>query len=218
MAARAGAMIGDAEFVQFHPTAIDVGLDPAPLATEALRGEGRDARQQPRRALHDGNRWTRRACPARCRGARRVHRDRQRARCLPRLPRGHRRAFRRRVPHRLRLVPEGRHRSGTAAHSGGAGGSLPYGRHRHGRARSLERAGPVGRRRGGLDRPARRQPARVQLTARGGGVRRPRSRKTSPISTATRDAATASSCSASPTTAPITAARVVPPWHGCGAR
>jgi len=40
MAARAGAMIGDAEFVQFHPTAIDVGIDPAPLATEALRGEG----------------------------------------------------------------------------------------------------------------------------------------------------------------------------------
>ncbi len=40
MAARAGAVIGDAEFVQFHPTAIDVGLDPAPLATEALRGEG----------------------------------------------------------------------------------------------------------------------------------------------------------------------------------
>jgi L-aspartate oxidase len=40
MAARAGAVIGDAEFVQFHPTAIDIGLDPAPLATEALRGEG----------------------------------------------------------------------------------------------------------------------------------------------------------------------------------
>ncbi|HWK32843.1 MAG TPA: L-aspartate oxidase [Hyphomicrobium sp.] len=40
MAARAGAVIGDPEFVQFHPTAIDAGLDPAPLATEALRGEG----------------------------------------------------------------------------------------------------------------------------------------------------------------------------------
>lgn len=40
MAARAGAMIADAEFVQFHPTALDVGEDPAPLATEALRGEG----------------------------------------------------------------------------------------------------------------------------------------------------------------------------------
>ena len=40
MAARAGAVIADAEFVQFHPTAIDAGIDPAPLATEALRGEG----------------------------------------------------------------------------------------------------------------------------------------------------------------------------------
>ena len=40
MAALAGAAIADPEFVQFHPTAIDVGLDPAPLATEALRGEG----------------------------------------------------------------------------------------------------------------------------------------------------------------------------------
>lgn len=40
MAARAGARIADAEFVQFHPTAIDLGEDPTPLATEALRGEG----------------------------------------------------------------------------------------------------------------------------------------------------------------------------------
>ncbi|MEW2919715.1 L-aspartate oxidase [Ruegeria sp. ANG10] len=40
MAARAGARIADAEFVQFHPTAIDVGEDPTPLATEALRGDG----------------------------------------------------------------------------------------------------------------------------------------------------------------------------------
>lgn len=44
MAARAGAEIADAEFVQFHPTALTGpfahGSDPAPLATEALRGEG----------------------------------------------------------------------------------------------------------------------------------------------------------------------------------
>jgi L-aspartate oxidase len=40
MATRAGAAIGDPEFVQFHPTAIDVGRDPAPLATESLRGDG----------------------------------------------------------------------------------------------------------------------------------------------------------------------------------
>ena len=40
LAAKAGALIGDPEFVQFHPTAIDIARDPAPLATEALRGEG----------------------------------------------------------------------------------------------------------------------------------------------------------------------------------
>jgi L-aspartate oxidase len=40
LAALAGAVVSDPEFVQFHPTAIDIGRDPAPLATEALRGEG----------------------------------------------------------------------------------------------------------------------------------------------------------------------------------
>lgn len=40
LAAKAGALITDTEFVQFHPTAFDLGRDPAPLATEALRGEG----------------------------------------------------------------------------------------------------------------------------------------------------------------------------------
>ncbi len=40
LAARAGATVADVEFVQFHPTAIACGEDPAPLATEALRGEG----------------------------------------------------------------------------------------------------------------------------------------------------------------------------------
>ena len=40
LAALAGASIADPEFVQFHPTAIDTDLDPAPLASEALRGEG----------------------------------------------------------------------------------------------------------------------------------------------------------------------------------
>jgi len=40
MAAVMGAEMRDMEFVQFHPTAIDIGRDPAPLATEALRGDG----------------------------------------------------------------------------------------------------------------------------------------------------------------------------------
>ncbi|WP_135078760.1 L-aspartate oxidase [Terasakiella sp. SH-1] len=57
MAARAGARLADMEFVQFHPTAIDVGIKPMPLATEALRGEGaelldsRGVRFMP--AIHD---------------------------------------------------------------------------------------------------------------------------------------------------------------------
>lgn len=41
LAASVGAELIDLEFVQFHPTALAVsGLDPAPLLTEALRGEG----------------------------------------------------------------------------------------------------------------------------------------------------------------------------------
>lgn len=44
MAARAGARLADLEFVQFHPTALDVGGDNSgaslPLLTEALRGAG----------------------------------------------------------------------------------------------------------------------------------------------------------------------------------
>ena len=40
MAARLGVRLADLEFVQFHPTALDTGLDPMPLLTEALRGDG----------------------------------------------------------------------------------------------------------------------------------------------------------------------------------
>lgn len=40
MALRAGVRVRDPEFVQFHPTALDVEQDPLPLVTEALRGAG----------------------------------------------------------------------------------------------------------------------------------------------------------------------------------
>ena len=40
LAARAGAVLADMEFVQFHPTALDVPTRPAPLVSEAVRGEG----------------------------------------------------------------------------------------------------------------------------------------------------------------------------------
>ncbi|WP_297515150.1 L-aspartate oxidase [uncultured Caulobacter sp.] len=51
LAALAGATVADPEFVQFHPTAIDIGRDPAPLATEALRGEGAILRNTDGRAF-----------------------------------------------------------------------------------------------------------------------------------------------------------------------
>jgi L-aspartate oxidase len=40
MALRAGAAVADVEFVQFHPTALDIDLSPRPLLSEALRGHG----------------------------------------------------------------------------------------------------------------------------------------------------------------------------------
>ncbi|MFT6072772.1 MAG: L-aspartate oxidase [Alphaproteobacteria bacterium] len=40
IAARHGIRLKDSEFVQFHPTALNIDKSPAPLATEALRGEG----------------------------------------------------------------------------------------------------------------------------------------------------------------------------------
>ncbi len=40
LAARAGAELADLEFVQFHPTAFDGAARPAPLVSEAVRGEG----------------------------------------------------------------------------------------------------------------------------------------------------------------------------------
>ena len=40
LAARAGAAFADLEFVQFHPTALDVSVRPTPLVSEAVRGDG----------------------------------------------------------------------------------------------------------------------------------------------------------------------------------
>jgi L-aspartate oxidase len=40
LAGMAGATLADLEFVQFHPTALAAGIDPMPLVSEAIRGEG----------------------------------------------------------------------------------------------------------------------------------------------------------------------------------
>ena len=84
IAARAGATIADPEFVQFHPTAIDIGRDPAPLATEAIRGEGATLVNKAGERFMLGDPRRRRARAARHRGARRVRRAAGRARRVPR--------------------------------------------------------------------------------------------------------------------------------------
>ena len=115
IAARAGAIIADPEFVQFHPTAIDIGRDPAPLATEAMRGEGAMLvnKAGERFMLQDPSRG--RACAARYRGARRVRRAAGRTRRVPRCPQGDRCELRAALSRRRRILPQRRHRSGARA-------------------------------------------------------------------------------------------------------
>jgi L-aspartate oxidase len=75
MAARAGAVVADTEFVQFHPTAIAVGRDPAPLASEACGAKERSSSTLP--ASSSCARFIRRATSHRAISSR--------APCLPRL-------------------------------------------------------------------------------------------------------------------------------------
>ena len=51
-ALRAGAQVADLELVQFHPTGMDLGRDPRPLASEALRGAGARLRDSEGEYLH----------------------------------------------------------------------------------------------------------------------------------------------------------------------
>lgn len=54
LAMAAGAGVRDLEFVQFHPTALDVGGNTLPLITEALRGAGARLRDHHGRLLMEG--------------------------------------------------------------------------------------------------------------------------------------------------------------------
>ena len=170
MAARAGAMIADPEFVQFHPTAIDIGRDPAPLATEALRGDGAklinaagerfmlkvhpDAELAPRdvvaRAIH--------AEIAAGRGAFLDCREAIGA------------AFPEHFPTVYKSCVAAGIDPVTRADPGRAGGALPHGRRAHRRQRADHARRPLGLRR------SHRRPARTAPTAS------PRTRSSRPLS------------------------------------
>ena len=174
LAARAGAVLADLEFVQFHPTALAVGPIPMPLLSEAVRGEGallvdetgerfmagrgRGAELAPRDVVARADR------PRSIAAGHRVFLDARaalgaelRARAFPR----HRGACR-----AAGIDPASRADPGAAGahyHMGGIAVDAE--------GRSIDRRA-VGLRRGRVHRPARRQPARQQFAARGRGVRR----------------------------------------------
>lgn len=54
LAARAGAVLADLEFIQFHPTALDGPGRPMPLVSEAVRGEGATIVDEEGRRFLDG--------------------------------------------------------------------------------------------------------------------------------------------------------------------
>ncbi len=222
MALRAGAVAADLEFYQFHPTSLD-----APgnfLVSEAVRGEGATLIDA------DGKRFMLD-----------VHPD---AELAPRdvVARGIAAQMAKQpgIPVRLDATALGAEflakrfpNIDAACRAQGfdwgevpipvtPGGALLHGRHPHRRVGTHLDPRALRRRRGRLQRPARRQPARVQLAARGRGLRhaghrgarrpgatstrstptgRRRSRSTSPT-TPTATTSTAATCSSSCGTPP----------------
>ena len=165
MAARAGAVVADPEFVQFHPTAIDIGRDPAPLATEALRGEGAilvnaaghrfmtdihpDAELAPRDIVARG-------IFSEIQAGRGAFLD------CTRAIGSH---FAERFPTVHEFLHGCRARSVQRADTRGPGRALPYGRRADGRRRTHLARRPVGGGGGRLDGCPRRQPPGVELPA-----------------------------------------------------
>ena len=165
LAARAGAVLADMEFVQFHPTALDGARRPMPLVSEAVRGEGAilvDGAGERFMAGIPGAELAPRDVVARAIAARRAEGRRvfldARAAIGARFDgalSGHRGG-----------LPRSRRRSGARADPGAAGAALSHGRDRRGRRGAKFDRRPLGVRRGGLHRPPRRQSACEQFADR----------------------------------------------------
>ena len=145
MAYRAGAEIGDIEFVQFHPTALHVEGAPRFLLSEALRGEGAQLKN------NEGERFMARYHPLgelapRDVVARAITEEMKRSGSphvlLDLTPPGAR-ICARAISADLRNVPAVRNRPGDAGGAGGAGGALRDGRRADRPGRTHEPAGAV---------------------------------------------------------------------------
>ncbi len=177
MAHRAGARIINAEYVQFHPTALAVPGGEGFLISEAVRGEGGVLLTPDGRPFMADYSPEWKDLAPRDVVARAIHHRDGNARLLARAAR-HRLAHARRghpsaLPQHLRRLPEGRRRHHPRADPGRAGGALLLRRRAGGRVGPLEHREPVRRGRGQLHRPARRQPPGVHLAAGRAGVGQP---------------------------------------------
>ena len=214
LAHAAGACLADLELLQFHPTAV-IGVPGREgfLVTEAIRGEGA--------TLHDaaGERFVdelaprdevSRAIQARLQqtGARSVGLD------MRAIDPAH-------FPNVVAALREAGLDPDARAGPGRAGRPLHDGRDRHRPARPLDARRPVRRRRVLLHRPARRQPAGLELAQRVLRVRPPRGRATrsrSPRRRARRRRARRSSrrCARCPTPPAADAATRAALWRDAG--
>ena len=174
MAWAAGARVADLEFVQFHPTALQVEGQPRFLLSEALRGEGA------RLVNADGEPFMTRYEAAGRPGAARSRVARHRPRAGPHRPAGvpvaaapRRGDGARPLPAHRRGVPRRRARPGARSGAGQPGRALRDGRRRDRPRRPDLGARAVRRRRGRLHRRPRRQPPGQQLAARGPRLRTP---------------------------------------------
>ena len=127
-AARAGAVIADAEFVQFHPTAIDLGLRPRTAGDRGPARRRRDADQHGGRALHDATASGRRACSARHRRSRRLRELAAKRGAFLDAREAIGARFADAFPTELCGRDVGRHRPDARAHPGCARRALPHGR------------------------------------------------------------------------------------------
>ncbi len=179
LAAEAGAELADMEFYQFHPTALSLAGAPRFLLSEALSGEGaillNDRGERFMERYHPllelaprdvvARAITREgmgAAPGEARRCASGHAARERDRPAPALSR-HQRVSGAVWP-----------RPGPRSDSRSPGCALPDGRHQDRPLRPQQLAGALRRGRGSLHRRPRRQPAGLELAARGTRLRRAR--------------------------------------------